>query len=161
MYRDYVRPLANTMIELYKFNARSQKEKEGIDRYVTELRQLVTRCDFEHITPEEILRDRVILGITDIKLRTRLLRDANITLEKTLQICRASELSEQNSKSMDGGKEVNFVKAKRGSQKMKYAESKKDAFQHKDYGGRCKYCDGKHPLRNVMHVEGNVVNITV
>ena len=54
----------------------------------------------------------MILGITDTKLRTRLLRDANITLEQTLQICRANEVSEQSTKSMDGGKEVNFVKIK-------------------------------------------------
>ena len=60
------------------FNARSPEEKEGIDQYVPELRQLATRYYFEHIIPEEILRDRVILGITDLKLRARLLRDANI-----------------------------------------------------------------------------------
>ena len=30
---------------------------------------------------------------------------------------------------------------------MKHAEckSKKDSSQHKDHGGRCRYCDGKHP----------------
>ena len=87
----------------------------------------------------------MILGITDTKLRTRLLRDANITLERMLQIRRASEVSKQSTKLMDGGKEVNFVNAKWGSQKRKSAESKKDASQHENHGGRCKYCDGKHP----------------
>ena len=133
-------------MERYKFNARSQKEKEGIEQYVTELRQLAMRCDFEHITPEEILRNRVILGITDAKLGTRLLRDANITLDRTLQTCRASQVGELSAKLMDREKEVNFVKAKWGLQKMKHAESKKDTFQHEDLRGRCKYCDGKHPL---------------
>ena len=65
MYRDYDCFLANIRMERYKFNARSQKEKEDTDQYVTELRHLATRCDSEHITAEEILRDRVILGITD------------------------------------------------------------------------------------------------
>ena len=46
----------------------------------------------------------MILGVTDTKLRTRLLKDANITLERIVQICGASEVSEQSIKLMDGGK---------------------------------------------------------
>ena len=64
----------------------------------------------------------MIIGITDTKLRTRLLRDANITLERTLQICRASEVSERSTKLMDGENEVNFVKARWVSKKMRHAE---------------------------------------
>ena len=46
----------------YKFNSSNQKEKKGIGQYVAEFRKLATRCDYEHITPEEIMRDRDILG---------------------------------------------------------------------------------------------------
>ena len=46
----------------------------------------------------------MILGITDTKLRTGLLRDTKIISERTLQICRASEMSDQRTKLMDGGK---------------------------------------------------------
>ena len=146
MYRDCVHFLSNITMERFKFNAGNQKEKEGIDPHVTELRQLSTICDFLRHYSRRVSQRQNILGITGTKLKTRLLRDANITLERHLQICGANEMSEESTKFMDGG-EVNFVKAKKGSQKMKYAESKKDASQYEDRGGRCKYCDGKHPPR--------------
>ena len=36
--------------------------------YLTELRTIARNCDYESITPEEILRDRLVLGIRDDKL---------------------------------------------------------------------------------------------
>ena len=48
-------------------------------------------CDFHAITPEEILRDRLVFGIQDGKVRERLLREADLTLKKTDEICRAAE----------------------------------------------------------------------
>ena len=43
------------------------------------------------ITPDEILRDRLLFGIADNKVRERLLRETNLTLEKTDDLCHASE----------------------------------------------------------------------
>ena len=43
------------------------------------------------ITPEEILHDRLVFGIHDVKVRERLLRECQLTLKKTDEICLASE----------------------------------------------------------------------
>ena len=65
--------------------------EESFEQYVAALRQLAVRCDFGNITPDQILRDRIMFGITDHKVRDRLLREKNITLDRTLEICRANE----------------------------------------------------------------------
>ena len=52
---------------------------------------LAEGCDFETITPQEILQDRLIFGIKDDKVRERLLQENSLTLLKTDEICRAAE----------------------------------------------------------------------
>ena len=56
-----------------------------------QLLTLVTNCAFGTITPDEILRDRLVFGISDDKLREKLLAEKNLTLETTDEICRAAE----------------------------------------------------------------------
>ena len=55
------------------------------------LRQLVERCEFESITPNQILRDKLVFGIRDSKVRERLLHEKNLSLEKTDEICHSHE----------------------------------------------------------------------
>ena len=61
------------------------------DQYRTALRKLAEGCDFQTITPEEILWDRLVFGIKDDKVREQLLCESNLTLSKTDEICRAAE----------------------------------------------------------------------
>ena len=89
---DYCGPRKNIPFERYKFNCRVQEPGEIYDQYRTALRKLAEGCIFETITPDEILRDRLLFGVRDNKLRERLLRETKVTLEKkTDEICRASE----------------------------------------------------------------------
>ena len=55
-----------------------QEAGESYDQYKTALRKLAEGCDFRKITPEEILRNRLIFGISDTKVRERLLREKKI-----------------------------------------------------------------------------------
>ena len=61
------------------------------EQYKTTLRKLSEACEFDTITPNEILRDKLIFGIHDSKVRERLLRETSLTLIKTDEICRAAE----------------------------------------------------------------------
>ena len=82
--------------ERYKFNKRTRESGESYEQYKTTLRKLSEACEFDTITPNEILRDRLIFGIHDTKVRERLLHETNLTLMKTDDICRAAEsMSEQ------------------------------------------------------------------
>ena len=68
-----------------------QKAGESYDHYKTSLRKLAEGCDFDNITPDEILRDRLAFGINNGKVRESLLREAKLTLSKMDEIYRAAE----------------------------------------------------------------------
>ena len=87
----YCEPRKSMPFERYRFNKRAQEPGESYEQYRTTLRKLSESCEFQSITPEEILRDRLIFGIRDVKVRERLLREPNLLLAKTDQICRAAE----------------------------------------------------------------------
>ena len=67
---------------------------------MTALRQIADKCAFGAITPDDLLRDRIIFGIADNKVRERLLREPEFNLSKTLDICRASEMSQAQIKTV-------------------------------------------------------------
>ena len=90
-FAEYCQPRKNVPFERYKFNKRTQESGESYEQYKTTLRKLSEACEFDTITPNEILRDRLIFGIHDTKVRERLLRENNQTLIKTDEICRAAE----------------------------------------------------------------------
>ena len=52
---------------------------------------LVEGCDFQTITPDEILCDCLVFRIKDDKVRERLLRESTLTLSKMDEICRVAE----------------------------------------------------------------------
>ena len=68
-----------------------QDAGKSYDHYRTALRQLADRCEFETITADQILRDKLVFGIQDSKVRQRLLHENNLSLQKTDEICRAHE----------------------------------------------------------------------
>ena len=73
-FSQYCQPGQNVPFERYCFNRRTQEPGETFDQYCTALRKLAAGCDFETITPGEILRDLLVFGIRDSKVRERLLR---------------------------------------------------------------------------------------
>ncbi len=90
-FEQYCQPRKNVPFERYRFNRRGQEPGETYDQYRTTLRKLAEGCDFQTITPDEILRDRLVFGIRDAKTRERLLRESKLTLEKTDEICHVAE----------------------------------------------------------------------
>ena len=79
----YCEPRKSVPFERYRFNKRAQELGESYEKYRTTLRKLSESCEFQSITPDEILRDRLIFGIGDVKVRERLLREPNLSLAKT------------------------------------------------------------------------------
>jgi hypothetical protein len=67
---------------------------ETFDKYVTDLKILASTCNYG-VLHNSLIRDRLICGINDSNLRKRLLRVADLDLQKCLEICRAAELSKE------------------------------------------------------------------
>lgn len=108
-------PTKNVTYERYKFFTRNKKVNESYDEYITELRRLSDTCEFGQLA-DGLIKDRLILGITDEAIKTRLLREANLTLVRAAEICRVAEITTKQvreiSKGTDGEEtaEANVVK---------------------------------------------------
>jgi len=93
-FKDYCLPKANVTMERHLLFTRKQKEGEGFEEFLVELRDMAARCELP-ATADSILRDCVILGIRDEKLRTELLR-RNEDLEKVLSACRCAAATQRH-----------------------------------------------------------------
>ena len=105
-FEEYCQPRKNVPFERYRFNRRVQEAGETYDQYRTSLLNIAAGCEFEKITPDEILRDRLVFGIRDNTVRERLLRKSMLTLTTTDEVCHAAEL-EHACSDEDGGRTCN------------------------------------------------------
>lgn len=104
-FKNYCNPRKNTVIERYTFWNCKQKDGETVDQFVTELKTKAKNCEFGDQT-NLMIRDRIIFGITDDRLKERLLRESDHTLEKVIDVCRAAEASKKQIKTIQAHSDV-------------------------------------------------------
>ena len=87
---EYFEPQRNIIYERYLFNSATQRSENKIDQFVNELRKLASTCEYGTLS-DELIRDRIVIGISDSSMRARLLRESDLTLNRAIDMCRASE----------------------------------------------------------------------
>ena len=92
----------NVIHERARFNQRSQREGESAEQYVTCLYSLIETCDYGTLK-EEMLRDRLVVGIKDVALSQKLQMDAHLTLEKAKTAIRQKEAVYEQQRELQGG----------------------------------------------------------
>ena len=80
----------NIIYERAKFNRRKQETGKSVDSFITDLYGLVEHCQFG-LLHDEMIRDRIVVGLADQKLSEKLQLDADLTLEKAINSVRQSE----------------------------------------------------------------------
>ena len=80
----------NIIFERAKFNLRSQQEGESVETFITDLHCLAEHCEFG-VLKDELIRDRIVVGLKDKKLSEKLQLDSKLTLEKAVTQARQSE----------------------------------------------------------------------
>ena len=80
----------NTIFERARFNRRNQQEGESAEQYITVLFGLADNCDYGEFK-SQMIRDRLVVGIRDNALSERLQMNAELNLEKAMQMIRQSE----------------------------------------------------------------------
>lgn len=85
-----------TVHESYKFFTRNQRKNETIENFYNELVRLAINSEFgdKDIT-ERLVRDRIVSGVCDIKLKIILMKTCDLDLKLTLQICKSFEKKNQ------------------------------------------------------------------
>ena len=146
------------------FHTRVQREEEQIDSFVTDLRLKSKTCEFGNLK-DSLIRDRVVVGIRDSRLKEKLLRDPGLTLERAVDVCKANEAAQAQMKVLTGSipedsSAVHTVKkgrSKKGKSKNadKDRQEKPKAQQDGQNAFLCKRC-GKTHKRRVCPAWGQV-----
>lgn len=88
-----LKPKTNIVYERYLFFKRMQKVNEPFDSFLVDLKKLSQSCEFKE--SESLIRDRIVIGITDHTLQEKLLRDGETDLNKVISACRAAEQAKE------------------------------------------------------------------
>ena len=102
-FHSYCNPRQHSVYERYRFWMKEHIESEPIDKWVKDLKTLSTNCEFKDENDQ--LRDKIVFSYKDNKVKERMLRDQNLDLAKTLEICRAAESTKVQIKSMCNARE--------------------------------------------------------
>ena len=83
----------NILFERHRFYRRVQKDGESIDKFARELRMLARTCEFTEDGKdftEQMVRDRLVCGVSENSVQQKLLAKDNPTLSACIKICRAT-----------------------------------------------------------------------
>ena len=78
----HFKPQQNVVYERYVFSSCVQSVEESVDVYVNRLKKLASSYEFGALT-DELIRDRLVIGVKDRDLKGRLLRQKGLTLQKS------------------------------------------------------------------------------
>ncbi|KAG7482509.1 hypothetical protein JOB18_022706 [Solea senegalensis] len=72
----------NVIFERAQFNSRRQQDGESAESFITSVHKLAENCGFG-VLKEELVRDRIVVGIRDKRLSEQLQMDSELTLAVT------------------------------------------------------------------------------
>ncbi|XP_063379797.1 uncharacterized protein LOC134673948 isoform X2 [Cydia fagiglandana] len=93
-FNAYFIPKVNITMQRHKFFTRAQGATESFDDFLTDLQNRSMTCNFSD-KREELVRDVIVIGLANTAMKERLLRTEDLTLQKTITMCRAAELSQK------------------------------------------------------------------
>ena len=99
LVKEYHTPPPSVTVQWFKFNSRSQRDGESVAEFVAELRRLSEHCKFE-VTLDDMLRDRLVCGIRDVRIQRRLLAEADLKFKKAFELAQAAEVAERNARDL-------------------------------------------------------------
>ena len=70
-----------------------QKPGESFEAYLTDLKMIAKRCEFEQLADGLIINKQTIIGIRSLETRKKLMNTYELTLEKTVMMCKNDELN--------------------------------------------------------------------
>ena len=95
-----------------------------MDQFVVDLRQMAKTCDYG-VLEEDMVRDRIVVGIYSTTMKERLLRESDLTFKTALDLCRAAEQSKTGLAVMDEKKGASTVDALRKHHKADKSHKQK------------------------------------
>ncbi|KAI2648260.1 hypothetical protein H4Q32_018307 [Labeo rohita] len=137
----------NVIFERAQFNLRCQQEGESAETFITDVHKLAEHCSFG-VLKDELIRDRIVVGIKDRKLSEQLQMDSELTLAKAIQKVRQSETVKKqqtiihSAAGVDPKTNVDAIKTMRRGKKFQYTGKQRNQDQKFDTpsGKECGRC---------------------
>ena len=102
----------NTIFERAKFNQRKQEKAESADSFITSLYCLAKHCGYGALH-DEMIRDRIVVGLRDATLSEKLQMDPELTLDKAVVAARQREAVKKQQAVVRGEHpSINAIRAK-------------------------------------------------
>ena len=86
-------PKKNETYKRFVFRNTKQEEGEQFDSFLTKLKLHSKSCNYGDLR-DSMIRDQIVYGILNQKTQERLLREADLDLNRAVQVCQANEVSE-------------------------------------------------------------------
>jgi hypothetical protein len=138
-FRELCNPLTNVIIERHRFNTRVQEASEPIQNFITALKILADRCEYETLK-DSLIRDRIVCGVMSDTLRKQMLKERDLTLHKAIHMCQIHESAEKHTAQVSHQQEANAL-----HQAGKQRQNQTGGQQNTNAGSKsCMYC-GRHP----------------
>ena len=148
------------------------QEDHTIDVFVADLRRRAAHCNFGALK-DSLIRDQIVVGISDPRLRERLLRERDLSLEKAIKLCRITEQSNEQSKVFDSPTaQASSIDTVQKTQvpvetektddvkriaKCKFCGSSHNRGSCPAYGATCHKCNGRnHYARCCLKLRSNI-----
>ena len=87
------------IVRRFQFNTRKQQAGETVAEYVAALHKAAEFCNYGD-SLSEMLRDRLVCGITDTSVQKRLLAEKDLTLDKAFSLAQSVEIAEKGAKDL-------------------------------------------------------------
>ena len=141
-FDEYCNPKRNLTVERHIFNSRMQHPGESIDQYITDLRLKVKTCEYGTMA-DEMIKDRIVVGVQSDIVRGRLLREKDLNLLKAIDICKAAEASTKQLEKLADEKKVEILQANHPTTHRAGAKN----YPSRTTGPTCQNCGRNHPPR--------------
>ncbi|XP_077545271.1 uncharacterized protein LOC144158324 [Haemaphysalis longicornis] len=151
-FEEYCAGQQNEVYERYVFRTRTQEEDEPAEQFLRDLRKQAKFCNFGQLF-DSMIRDQIVFGTNNRKLREKMLREKDLTLEKAEHFCKAAETASKQSeawKESDEKVDATTARQQRSSQSLKTTfQCFKCNRRHEPrkcpaFGKICRSCQGRN-----------------
>ncbi|UYV69910.1 K02A2.6-like [Cordylochernes scorpioides] len=84
----------NVIFERAQFNRRYQQDGEAVEEYIRVLHKMAENCNYGSLK-EEMIRDRIVVGVKNLQLSEKLQLEPNLILERAIQAACQTECVKQ------------------------------------------------------------------
>ena len=155
---DHYNPAPSVIVQRFKFHTRQRNQGESVATFVAELRALAEHCRFEgEGLLEDMLRDRLVCGISDANIQRRLLSVTKLDFKKAKEIAIAMEQADRSAQDIKTKPTSTPTKGDKLVEDVNYAQYKHKRDQHRPAssqtyskssaatsGKPCHRCGGNH-----------------